>query len=180
MQIQFTAKSALKHTGKVWNTRPGKLLRTQPKQALYSTKANLAFCTKAGFHPMGDTFHFLDVPGSRKSPQYIFLIHNHQLWIPFSTILYTLFTTIHTIIHTKYQPISFSQISKYHSYFPSRNSISLSTIFFPPRGILSLDKNIPKCTTIPYPTCTHKSLTFPHKIPKNGLKSLFLNRYLIR
>ena len=72
---------------------------------------------------MGHTFHFWDVPGSRKKPQYIFLIHNYQLSILFSIILYTSCTAIYTIIPTKYQPISFFQISKYHSYFPSRHSI---------------------------------------------------------
>ena len=83
---------------------------------------------------VGRTFHFLDVPGSRPSPQYIFLIHNYQLWILFYPILYTLSTTIHTIIPTKYQTISYSQISKYHSYFLSRHSISLSTTILPIPG----------------------------------------------
>ena len=125
---------------------------------------------------MGHTFHFLDVPGIRSKPQYIFLIHNYQLWILFSPILYTLSTKIHTIIPTKYQTISYSQTSKYHSYFLSRHSISLSTIYFPTPGTLSLDKNIPKCTTIPSPTFTYKPLTFSSKTPKNSLKSLFSNR----
>ena len=111
--------------------------------------------------PMGHTFHFLDVPGSRPSPQYIFFIHNHQLWLLFSPILYTLSTTIHTIIPTKYQTISYSKISKYHSYFPSRYSISLSNQpYSPTPGTLSPDKNMPKYTSIPSPTCAHKSLNF--------------------
>lgn len=59
---------------------------------------------------------------------------------------------------------------------PSRHSITLSTLSFPPRGTLFPDKTIPKCTPIPSPTYTHKSLIFPLKIPKNGLKSLFFNR----
>lgn len=58
----------------------------------------------------------------------------------------------------------------------SRHSITLSTICYPTPGILFPDKNIQKYTPIPSPTCTHKSLIFPSKIPKNGLKSLFFNR----
>nr|DAV37772.1 MAG TPA: hypothetical protein [Bacteriophage sp.] len=46
----------------------------------------------------------------------------------------------------------------------------------PSPGTLSPDKNIPKYTPIPSPTYTHKSFTFPLKIAKNGLKSLFFNR----
>ena len=126
---------------------------------------------------MGHTFHFLGIPGSRPKPQYIFFIHNHQLWILFSPILYTLSTTIHTIIPTKYQTISYSKISKYHSYFPSRYSISLSNQpYSPTPGTLFPDKNIPKYTPIPSHTYIHNSLIFHKKIPKNGLKSLFLNR----
>ena len=110
---------------------------------------------------MGHTFHFLDVPGISRSPQYISFIHNYQLWILFSPILYTLSTTIHTIIPTKYQTSSYSKISKYHSYFPSRYSITLSNQpYSPTPGTLSPDKNMPKYTSIPSPTCAHKSLNF--------------------
>ena len=126
-------------------------------------------------HQRGVLSIFFSDPRQQSKPQYISFIHNYQLWILFSTILYVLSTTIHTIIHTKYQPISFSQISKYHSYFPSRHSIALSPSF-PYPGTLFPDKNIPKCTSIPSPTYTHKSFTFRSKIPKNGLKSLFFNR----
>ena len=103
-------------------------------------KQNPLFAQKRDSVPMGHTFHFLGIPGSRPKPQYIFLIHNYQLWILFYPILYTLSTTIHTIIPTKYQTISYSQISKYYSYFLSRHSISLSTIYSPPRVHFSLTK----------------------------------------
>lgn len=116
---------------------------------------------------VGHTFHFLGIPGSRPNPQYIFLIHNHQLWILFSPILYTLSTTIHTIIPTKYQTISYSQISKYHSYFLSRHSISLSTIYSPYPGahfpLTKISQN-----TLLYPLL-HTSITHSFSI-KNTKK----------
>jgi hypothetical protein len=44
------------------NPWPGKLSQIPPKQALYPIKVNLAFCTKAGFHPMGGYFPFFGRP----------------------------------------------------------------------------------------------------------------------
>lgn len=57
----------------------------------------------------------------------------------------------------------------------SRHSITLST-FSPTPGTFSPAKNTPKYIPIPSLICTNKSLTFPLKMPKNGLKSLFFNR----
>nr|DAG35440.1 MAG TPA: hypothetical protein [Bacteriophage sp.] len=121
---------------------------------------------------VGRTFHFLDVPGSRPSPQYIFLIHNHQLSILFSFIIYTFRTTISTKIpiHPILPNFLISPIypapALYHTLYH----------LLPSPGTFSLDKNTPKIYpyTISYihPQITH----FPSKIPKNGLKSLFFNR----
>ena len=151
--IQFTAECM------VSDTRYAKTSRR-------SRWCSAGFWAFPALNQIGDTFHFLDVPGSSRSHQYIFLIHNYQLWILFSPILYTLSTTIHTIIPTKYQTISYSQISKYHSYFLSRHSISLSTIYSPSQGTLFPDKNIPKYTPIPSPTYIHNSLIFHQKYLK--------------
>lgn len=135
-----------------------------PKQALYSIKANTAFCTKAAF-PNGDTFHFWGIPGSRPRSQYIFLVHNHQLWISFSLILYTFCTTISTKI-----PISFN----HHNLSPI-NSICPFYLFLP--GVhFSLTKISKKYIPIPFPTYAPESLTFPYIAAKNSLKSLFFNR----
>lgn len=120
-------------------------------------------------HQRGRTFHFSRRSRQQAEPQYIFLIHNYQLWILFSPILYTLSTTIHTIIPTKYQTISYSQISKYHSYFLSRYSISISTIYSPYPGahfpLTKISQN-----TLLYPLI-HTSITHSFSI-KNTKKWL--------
>lgn len=124
---------------------------------------------------MGRTFHFWHVPGSRPSHQYIFLIHNHQLSILLSLhkCAYCTIFSNHLSQNTPSNtPPNSSHLYPTHTHFLH----PLHSILLPPRGTLSLDKSIPKYTPIPSPTYTHKSLTFPSKIPKNSLKSLFFNR----
>ena len=128
---------------------------------------------------MGRTFHFLDVPGSRPRSQYIFLIHNQETTFqltyyryifPLNPINFTYSTLQQTIFY--WHPIlPLSSFSIYQQIItrPLQHS-------HPTPGILSLTKNIPKYYPIPSPTYTSESLTFPSKMPKNGLKSLFFNR----
>lgn len=118
--------------------------------------------------PMGDTFHFWGIPGSRPRSQYIFLVHNHQLWISISLIPYTFCTTISTKIPTS---------SNNHNLSPINSIYPFPCSYL---GILSPDQNIQKIylytLSYIYLQITHLSITFPSKMPKNGLKSLFFNR----
>lgn len=128
---------------------------------------------------MGCTFHFLDVPGSKPSPQYIFLIHNQEITF-YRNILFIILSLI---------PNNSQQSHQYLSYWhpilllPSLPNLSINNFLkpfqpipLPSPGTLFPDKNIQKTHHIPSSTYTHKSFTFPSKIPKNGLKSLFFNR----
>ena len=109
----------------------------------------------SGTQAVGRTFRFWHVPGSKPRSQYIFLIHNHQL-----SILFSLHKCAYCTIFSNYLP---------------QKHTTKSIPFFP----LPISISIIHCTqslSLPSSTYTHKSLTFPSKIPKNGLKSLFFNR----
>lgn len=102
------------------------------------------------------------------STSFLFIITNYQLGFPsFSIHLAQQFTQ-------KYRLLShslFSQISKYHSYFPSRHSITLSTLSYPYPGVYFPLTKISQNTSL-YPLLhIHPQIShFPSKIPKKWLK----------
>jgi hypothetical protein len=61
---------------------------------------------------VGHTFHFLDIPGSKPSPQYIFLIHPQEITI-YRNILHIILSSIPN------NSINISPIGSQHYYFLS-------------------------------------------------------------
>ena len=125
---------------------------------------------------VGDTFHFLGIPGSRPKPQYIFLIHNQEI-----TIYRNILHIISSLILNNFT--NTSPIGSQYYYSPSHPNLSINNFLTPFQPI-----------PLPYPGYTfpwqkhpkmhHYTLSYMRpwisnffiKIPKNGLKSLFLNR----
>lgn len=148
-----------------WIRYPSKILwiksaKIIPSKVLGMSVGKWAF---PALKPWGCPFHFLNVPGSRPSPQYIFLIHNHQLPICYILYLYTFCTII------------LAKITFFPSH-PNHHSNSLIT-FLPYPGYTFPWQKYSKI--YPYTlssTYTHKSLIFHQKYQKSGLKSLFFNR----
>ncbi len=115
-------------------------------------------------------FWTFQAAGRAPSTSFLFIITNYQFVIFHITIQFAQQSPQKLPFSNPYQTFLISILS--HQNHNSNYPIILSL----PRGTLFTAKNIPKCTPIPSPIYTYKSLIFPLKIPKSGLKSLFFNR----
>ena len=134
-----------------WIIYPSKMLWIKSAKIIPSKMLGISvvFWAFPALKPWGHTFHFLNVLGSRPRSQYIFLVHNHQLWISISLIPYTFCTTISTKIPTSSNNHNLSPINSIYPFY-----------LFLPRVHFSLTKISKKYIPILSPTYTYKSLIF--------------------
>ena len=88
---------------------------------------------------VGRTFHFLDVPGSSRSPQYIFLIHLQEITI-YRNILHIILSSIPNNFQQFYQYLSYWQPTILLFTIPNLSISNLLTLLLPTLGTLPLTK----------------------------------------
>ena len=111
---------------------PSKILWIKPAKIIPSKLLGISvvFWAFPALDGMGCTFHFLDVPGSKPSPQYIFLIHPQEITF-YRNILFIILSLIPNNSQQSHQYLSYWHPILLLPSLPNLSTNNFLTLFQP-------------------------------------------------